>query len=131
MRRTVGRRAGVVAVSMLASLIATIGSAGGAVAATAKTQNEPGSTWVQPGTGSLDGLGTFVYVAAPTPGANQASPLGYEYTLGFKFDDNSLGVLAIGYKDGHKVAGFGLIPSHLVDTVAFDWNFGHIYYLLT
>jgi hypothetical protein len=122
---------GVVVVLVTSSLTAALHSAGATVA-TGKTQEHAISTWVQPGTGPLDGLGTFVYLDAPAPGPTQASLLGYEYQVIFRFEAaGSGGVLAMGYKNGHKVAGFGLVPSHLVDTVPFDWNFGHIYYLLT
>ena len=124
------RGAWVTGVLIMSSLAATVSPAT-AAAGSAMTQDQPRSTWVQPGTDPLDGLGVFVYVDAPAPGPTQASLLGYEYTLQFRFEDRSFGVLALGYKNGQKVAGFGLIPSHLVDTVRFDWAFGRLYYLFT
>jgi len=50
--------------------------------------------------------------------------------LSFRFQDSSGGVLALGYQNGRRVAGFGLIPSQLVTTVPFEWAFGHIYFLM-
>ncbi|MCA1691303.1 MAG: hypothetical protein LC733_03525 [Actinobacteria bacterium] len=119
---------------MAVLIMSSVGAAAGPAKAQlveVPTQEQPRSTWVQPGSGPLDGLGTFVYVEAPAPGATQGSLLGYEYTIQFGFEDGSDGVLALGSRNGQKVAGFGLIPSHLVDTVPFDWQFGKIYYLLT
>lgn len=103
-----------------------------AMAAERPFPDQTASTWLQPGTGPLDGLGTFLYVPQPGPaGPTQGSPLGYEYTLFFHLEDNSLGLVVLGYKDGQKVAGLGMIPSNLVSTVPFDWKYGQIYYLLT
>lgn len=131
MRRNLARRAVLSAVVVLGSVMASVGAAPAAIVAP-RSQDQLWSTWVQPGAAPLDGLGTFLYVAAPSPGAGQASTLGYEYTLLFRFQDGSGGVLALGYKNGQKVAGFGLVmTNHVVDTVPFDWKFGQIYYLLT
>ena len=112
--------------------VVVLGLIGPAGAAAAPTQDQPGTIWLQPGTGPLDGLGTFVYVAPPlTPGPTQGSPLGYEYTLSFRIENNGFGLVALGYRDGHKVAGFGITPSNLITVVPYDWQFGQIYYLLT
>ena len=117
--------AGVVAVVVL-------GLVGPASAAVPPSQDQPGTIWLQPGTGPLDGLGDFVYVAPPpAAGPTQGSPLGYEYTLNFHLEDGSFGLLALGYRQGHKVAGFGMIPTNVVTVVPYDWQFGQIYYLLT
>ena len=117
------------AVLVMSSPAAAVGPAS---AAEPPTQEQPRSTWLVPGTGSLDGLGTFLYVAAPVPGPAQGSPLGYEYTMLMKYDDASYGVMVVGVKDGQKVAGFSLLKSHpRVATVPFDWQFGRFYYLLT
>lgn len=95
-------------------------------------QDHAATVWLQPGTGPLDGLGTFVYVAQPpAPGPNQGSPLGYEFTLAFHTEDNALGIVVLGSQNGKKVAGFGIVPSTLVSTVPYDWKYGQIYYLLT
>jgi hypothetical protein len=120
-------------VLVMSSLAATAGPAPATVATVVpKTQEQPRSTWVQPGTDPLDGLGTFVYLDAPTAGATQGSVLGYEYTVLVRFEDGSGGIMALGYKNGQKVAGFMLVPSHpVIATAPFDWQFGHIYYLLT
>jgi hypothetical protein len=91
-----------------------------------------GSVWLQPGNGPLDGLGTFLYVTQPpAPGPAQASLTKYEYELVFHLEDSSLGVVALGYKNGQKVAGFGILTHTLVSTVPYDWQYDHIYYLLT
>lgn len=91
-----------------------------------------GSVWLQPGTGPLDGLGTFVYVAPPpAPGPAQGSPNGYEYSLVFHLEDSTLGIVVLGQQNGQKVAGFGIIPTTPVSTVPYDWKYGQIYYLLT
>lgn len=97
------------------------------------TQQVPISSWVQPGSGNLDGLGAFVYVAPPAPGATQGSPGGYEYHLRFDLEDRSLGILVLGHKDGQRVAGFAIVPHTLTVTAPapFQWNYGQIYYLLT
>ena len=116
-------------------VVATVGStvAPAAAATSPPTQQVPSSTWIQPGAGNLDGLGAFVYVAPPMPGAAQGSPMGYEYNLSFRLEDNSLGILVLGHKDGRAVAGFAIVPHTL--TVAapapFEWAYGRIYYLLT
>lgn len=108
------------------------GVAGPASAAAPPAPDVAASVWVQPGTGPLDGLGTFVYVAPPpAPGPTQGSPTGYEYSLVFHTENNSLGVLVLGHKNGQKVAGFGVLPSTLVTTVPFDWKYGQIYLLFT
>ncbi len=119
-----------VGVVVLGSLVATVGATA-ASTGEPKTQERPSSTWVQPDPRPLDGLGTFLYLSAPAPGPAQGSPLGYEYTLGFRFEDGSGGVLVLGHQHGRKVAGFGLLPGHLVATVPFDWSFGHAYLLFT
>jgi hypothetical protein len=125
MRRITVGLAGVLAV-VLSSL------AGPANAAERPFSDQVSTVWLQPGTGPLDGLGTFVYVAPPAAaGPTQGSPLGYEYTLFFHLEDSSGGVVVLGYKDGQKVAGFGMIPSNLVSVVPYDWKYGQIYYLLT
>ena len=116
---------------VMASLTATVGPLGATgQLVVPPSQEQPRSTWVQPGTGPLDVLGAFFLPFAPAPGPTQASPLGYEYTLGFDFEDGSGGVLVLGHQNGQKVAGFGLFPSHLVDIVPFDWEFGHVYFLM-
>lgn len=118
--------AGVVAVVVLG----LIGPAGAATEP--PSQDQPATTWLQPGTGPLDGLGTFFYVAPPlTPVANQGSPLAYEYTVRFRMEDGALGHMALGYKDGRKVAAFVITPPNGTAIVEYDWKFGQIYYLLT
>jgi len=119
-----------VAVAVVSSLTTIVGAAEASAGAPV-TQDRPSSTWVQPGTGPLDGMGAFVFPTAPVPTAAQGSPLGYEYTVLFRFQDQTAGILALGYQHGHKVAGFGLIPGQLVATVPFDWSFGHVYFLFT
>ncbi len=123
-------RLGVVAVVAVSLLAAAVGSA--SAAAAPPTQHRPRSAWVVPGAAPLDGLGAFLFVNAPAAGPAQTSVLGYEYSMLFGFENNSVGVMALGYKGNQKVAGFGLMPSNpLVATVPFDWQFGRIYYLLT
>lgn len=114
---------------MLSSVVATATTA--TAAGTSKSQERPSSTWTQPGTAALDGLGAFLYPMAPTPGPAQGSPLGYEYTLTYRFQDGSGGLVVLGYQNGRKVAGFGLIPTTPVATVPFDWQFGRVYFLFT
>jgi len=105
---------------------------GPAGAAAPPTQQRPRSAWAVPGTGPLDGIGAFLFVNAPTAGPAQTTVTGYEYSMFFGFEGNSMGVMALGHKDGQKVAGFLLAPSNpLIATVPFDWQFGRIYYLLT
>lgn len=114
------------------ALVLVLGATGPAHAAEPPVPDRVGSVWQQPGTGPLDGLGTFVYVAPPpTPGPAQGSPTKYEYTLTFKLENGSLGILALGHKNGQKVAGFGMVPPTLVTAVPYDWKYGQIYYLLT
>jgi len=114
------------------ALVMVVTAAGAAQAADPPPPDQAGSVWQQPGTGPLDGLGTFVYVAPPAaPGPAQASPTKYEYSLVFHLEDSSLGILTLGHKNGQKVAGFGMLPSTQVSTVAYDWKYGQIYYLLT
>lgn len=109
-----------------------LGAAGPAHAAEPPPPDQVGSVWRQPGTGPLDGLGTFVYVAQPpAPGPGQASPTKYEFSVIFHLEDSSLGVLALGHKNGQKVAGFGMLPTTLVSTVPYDWKYDRIYYLMT
>jgi hypothetical protein len=126
MARNAGIRAAVAAVAVL-SLSAT---AAGAQTAT-KSQDQPSSTWTVPGTLPLDGLGAFLALTAPPAGPAQGSLLGYEYTLVYGLQGGSVGVLALGARNGQKVAGFGLIPDHPVVTVPFEWSFGHVYFLYT
>ncbi|MDQ6727317.1 MAG: hypothetical protein M3066_14295 [Actinomycetota bacterium] len=114
---------------LIASVTAATMGAATADAGPPKSQAQPSSTWIQPGTAPLDGLGTYVYVAPSTSGPGQGSVLGYEYTLVFRFEDRSGGVLALGYQNGRKVAGFGLIPNNPVSVVPFDWAFGRFYFL--
>lgn len=122
------RRVAAVAVAVLVVVTA----AGPAHAAAPPPPDTVGSVWLQPGTGPLDGLGTFVYVAQPpAPGPAQASPTGYEYSLAFHLEDSSLGILVLGHKNGQKVAGFGILTHTSVSTVPYDWKYDHIYYLLT
>lgn len=97
--------AGIVGALILASFTSMVGPA--TAQTPPPTQQVPISTWVQPGSGNLDGLGAFVYVAPPAPGATQGSPGGYEYHLRFDLEDRSLGILVLGHKDGQRVAGFG------------------------
>jgi hypothetical protein len=129
MRRLSAVRAAGVAVLMVSTLTATASTA--TAAGSPKTQQQPSSTWTQPGTAPLDGLGALLYVAAPTAGPAQGSALGYEYTLSYHFQDGSLGLLALGYQHGQKVAGFARIDGSPVTTVPFDWSFGHAYFLFT
>jgi hypothetical protein len=114
------------------ALLIVVTAAGPALAADPPPADQVGSVWLQPGTGPLDGLGTFVYTAQPpAPGPAQGSLTHYESSLIFHLEDSSLGVLALGYKDGQKVAGFGILTHTPVSTVPYDWKYGHIYYLLT
>lgn len=123
-------RLGVPMALALASLTAAVPA--GATAAPTKTQEQPTSSWVQPGTAPLDGVGTYVYVAAPPAGAGQGSPLAYEYTFFFSFEAKTSGFLALGQRQGQKLAGFTVSAAgNPVATVPFDWSFGHIYFLLT
>ena len=116
----------------LAAILLVVAAAGPAHAVDRPPADQVGTVWLQPGTGPLDGLGTFVYVGQPlAPGPAQGSPTGYEYSMVFHLEDNSLGVVVLGHKNGQKVAGFGMITSTLVSTVPFDWKYDHIYYLLT
>jgi hypothetical protein len=131
MRRTSVGWVGIVGALVLASFSWTVGPA--AAQLSPPSQQVPSSTWLQPGTGNLDGLGGFVYIAPPAPGATQGSPQGYEFNLSFRLEDNSLGIMVLGHKDGQRVAGFGIVP-HTLTTVApapFQWNYGQIYYFLT
>lgn len=122
------RRLAVVGVALLMVVTA----AGPAHAADPPPADRVGSVWQQPGSGPLDGLGTFVYMAQPpAPGPGQGSPTKYESSLIFHLEDSSLGILALGYKNGQKVAGFGILTHTLVSTVPYDWKYDHIYYLLT
>lgn len=90
------------------------------------------TVWVQPGVEPLDGLGTFVYVGQPlTPGPTQGSLQPYEFTVSFRLEDGSFGIMALGHQNGQKVAGFGIVGHTLVSVVPYDWNYGQIYYLLT
>lgn len=114
---------------MVSTLTATATAA--TAAAPSKTQQQPSSSWAQPGTAPLDGLGVFLYVAAPPAGPAQGSPLGYEYTFSYHFQEGSLGLLVLGYQHGQKVAGFARIDGSPVATVPFDWSFGHAYFLFT
>ena len=114
------------------AFVMVLGATGPAHAVDPPPADQVGSVWLQPGTGPLDGLGTFVAVARPpAPGPGQGSPTKYEYSLIFHLEDGSLGVLALGHKNGQKVAGFGMVPTTLVSTVPYDWKYDHIYYLLT
>jgi hypothetical protein len=107
------------------------GTAGPVVAAEPVFSDQAATVWAQPGSGPLDGLGTFVYVAPPgTPGPTQGSPQGYDYTLTFHLEDGSLGVLALGHKNGQKAAGFGVVDHTLITAVPYDWKYGQIYYVL-
>ena len=116
----------------IATAVMIFGTAGPASAAERPGQYQAASVWVQPGTAPLDGLGTFVYVGQPlTPGPTQGSPEGYEYTVTFRLQDGSLGIVAIGHQNGQKVAGFGIVDHTLVSVVPYDWKYGQIYYLLT
>jgi hypothetical protein len=112
--------------------VLALGLAEPAAAAEPPPHDRATTVWAQPGTAPLDGLGTFLYVAPPaTPGPTQGPLAGYEYTLTFHLEDSSLGIVALGHKNGQKVAGFGMVPSNLISTVAYDWKYGQIYYLLT
>lgn len=116
-----------VAILVLATLASTVGPA---TAVAPPNQASPYSVWVQPGTGNLDGLGNFLYVAPPAPGATQASPLSYAYTLRFNFEGGSSGLVAVAYKDGQRVTGF-ITPGNETTFTPYNWAYGHIYYLLT
>src|SRR5687767_6623557 len=92
------------------ALVLVLGATGPAHAADPPPPDSVGSVWLQPGTGPLDGLGTFVYVAQPpAPGPGQGSLTKYEYELVFHLEDGSLGIVALGHKNGQKVAGFGIL----------------------
>ena len=124
-------RRGSVGLVAVVSMMA-FGVAGPAWAAPHSAPDVVASVWVQPGTGPLDGLGTFVYVGQPpTPGPTQGALTAYEYSLSFHTENNSLGVVVLGHKNGQKVAGFGVLPSTLVTTVPYDWKYGQIYLLFT
>lgn len=115
-----------------AALVLVLGAIGPAHAVDPPPPDAVGSVWQQPGAAPLDGIGTFVYVAQPpAAGPAQGSPTKYEASLLFHLEDSSLGVIALGHKNGQKVAGFGILTHTLVSTVPFDWQYNHIYYLLT
>lgn len=115
-----------------ATILLVVAAAGPAHAADPPPGDQVGTVWLQPGTGPLDGLGTFVYVGQPlAPSPGQGSPAGYEFSMVFHLEDGSLGIVVLGQKNGQKVAGFGMLPSTLVSTVPYDWKYNHIYYLLT
>lgn len=117
------------AILVLATLASTLGPA--SAQTSPPTQQMPGTNWVQPGTGNLDGLGNFLYVGPPpAAGATQGSPLGYEFTMSARLEGNAMALLVLGYKNGQRVAGFGVIPD-IVITMPFQWDYGRIYYLLT
>lgn len=116
------------AILVLATLASSVGPATAQVAPPA--QDIPRSVWVQPGTGNLDGIGTFLYVAPPAPGPTQASPFGYEYTLLFTLEGGANGLVAVGYKNGQRVTGF-VMPGNATIITPYNWAYGHIYYLLT
>ena len=127
-------RTSVVRAVVLAFVLGSTAAMGGVAGAQTQPPRHDmeASVWLQPGTDPLDGLGTFLYVAPPlTPGPAQGSPHGYEYTLSAHLEDGSLGIVAVGHKNGQKVAGFGIVGHTLVTTVPYDWKYGQIYYLLT
>jgi hypothetical protein len=116
----------------MVAMLMVVTAVGPAHAADPPPSDQLGSVWLQPGTAPLDGLGAFLYeVQPPAPGPAQATPTKYEYSLVFHLEDSSLGVIALGYKNGQKVAGFGMLPTTLVSTVPYDWKYGEVYFLVT
>jgi len=120
-----------VAAAALAVISVLVATAGSASALTAVTQDQPSSTWVQSGTSPLDGLAVNLAVNAPTPGPNQGSLFGYEYTLLFRFENRSGGLLVLGDQNGRKVVGFGLLTGGPITVVPFEWSLGRTYLLAT
>ncbi len=130
------RRFFVAASTLVLALLAGAATSASAQSAGA-SQEIPSSTWVQPGSEPLDGIGAWVYIApGPPPGPAQGSPGGYEYLLRFNLQkplQEPFGFIGLSTRpDGSHFAGLALVSGldQPTDTVDFNWSPGHFYYLL-
>ena len=115
------------AVVLAASLMTTPATAADGVGAPDSVR----STWSQPGTEALDGLGTYLYVAPePAPGASQL-PAAYDYVLDFVYDGAQVpGGIGLG-SQGPGGARFAALATGGSGTVVlpYEWSAGRLYFL--
>jgi hypothetical protein len=89
------------------------------------------STWSQPGTGALDGLGAYLYIA-PEPAADPSQlPAAYDYVLEFSYEAAQVpGGIGLG-SQGPGGAKFAALATGGSGTVIlpYEWSPGRLYFL--
>lgn len=115
----------------LAATAAPLASATSAAAAPTKTLQSPLSVWAQPGAGPIDGLGSFLAVAAePAATGAQAAPA---YLLGqtYSFENHSPGgIVGLTTDTKGRSALFAVVSASgevVATATPFNWKAGRIY----
>jgi hypothetical protein len=121
----VGRRLLTAAIVLATTLTGTAASAADEVGSPDFVR----STWDQPGTAPLDGVGAYLYIApGPAPATSQLPP-DYEYLLEFFYEGGQMvGVIGLGSRAGGHIAGLATGYSRTV-VVPYEWSAGRLYFL--